>query len=100
MDFLRLHQRLDFFPPSLPWARSLQAQVYALASSWRWRPSDQLLHCLPLHHIHGIVNALYCPAALGAGVEFLPKFAAGAVWQRLLVGKPTAGGFASGRARK
>ncbi|GIL63407.1 hypothetical protein Vafri_17443 [Volvox africanus] len=66
--------------------RSLQAQVYALASAWRWRPSDRLLHCLPLHHIHGIVNALYCPSAVGASVEFLPKFAPAAVWQRIQSG--------------
>ncbi|GIL75510.1 hypothetical protein Vretifemale_5226 [Volvox reticuliferus] len=66
--------------------RSLQAQVYSLASAWRWRPSDRLLHCLPLHHIHGIVNALYCPSAVGASVEFLPKFAPAAVWQRIQSG--------------
>ncbi|GLI61914.1 hypothetical protein VaNZ11_004438 [Volvox africanus] len=66
--------------------RSLHAQVYALASAWRWRPSDRLLHCLPLHHIHGIVNALYCPSAVGASVEFLPKFAPAAVWQRIQSG--------------
>ncbi|GLC43965.1 hypothetical protein PLESTB_000214700 [Pleodorina starrii] len=66
--------------------RSLHAQVHSLASSWHWRPSDRLLHCLPLHHIHGIVNALYCPAAVGASVEFMPKFSPGTVWQRLQSG--------------
>ncbi|KAG2443494.1 hypothetical protein HXX76_001847 [Chlamydomonas incerta] len=63
--------------------RSLHAQVSALVSSWRWRPSDRLLHGLPLHHIHGIVNALYCPAAVGAAVDFMPKFSPSAVWARL-----------------
>ncbi|KAG2497238.1 hypothetical protein HYH03_004826 [Edaphochlamys debaryana] len=63
--------------------RSLHAQVASLASAWRWAPSDRLLHCLPLHHIHGIVNGLYCPAAVGAAVEFAPKFSPQAVWARL-----------------
>ena len=65
--------------------RSLHAQVSALVSSWRWRPADRLLHSLPLHHIHGIVNALYCPAAVGAAVDFMPKFSPSAVWARLEV---------------
>ncbi|KXZ45017.1 hypothetical protein GPECTOR_59g624 [Gonium pectorale] len=63
--------------------RSLHAQVSSLASAWGWSPSDHLLHCLPLHHIHGIVNGLYTPAAVGAAVELAPKFSPTAVWQRL-----------------
>ena len=37
------------------------------------------------HHVHGIVNALYCPLACGAAVEVLPKFSPAHVWQRLMV---------------
>lgn len=53
----------------------------SLTSAWRWHPSDHILHSLPLHHTHGIVNALYCAHAVGAAVEFLPKFSPAAIWR-------------------
>lgn len=65
--------------------RSLSAQVSCLASAWQWSPSDTILHALPLHHVHGIINALYCAHAVGAAVNFLPKFSPAAVWQQLMV---------------
>ena len=65
--------------------RSLHAQAAALTSAWQWRASDSILHALPLHHIHGIVNALYCPLAVGARVEFATKFSPAGVWERLMV---------------
>ena len=54
-------------------------------TSWEWRASDRILHCLPLHHVHGIINALHCAHAVGATVEFLPKFSPTAVWDVLMV---------------
>jgi len=66
--------------------RSLGAQINSLVSAWQWAPSDRLLHTLPLHHIHGIVNALYCPTHVGAQVEFTPKFSPSAVWRRIMDG--------------
>eukprot|EP00983_Pelagomonas_calceolata_P015160 482654-Pelagomonas_calceolata.AAC.2 len=65
--------------------RSLAAQVDSLCTAWEWGPEDAILHPLPLHHIHGIVNALYCPLYAGARVEFLPKFSPMAVWDRIMV---------------
>ena len=56
-----------------------------LCDAWHWSEDDRLLHALPLHHIHGIVNALLCPHAAGAAVEFLPKFSPTAVWECLQV---------------
>eukprot|EP00899_Mesostigma_viride_P014519 jgi/Mesvir1/23068/Mv10595-RA.1 len=35
-------------------------------------------------HIHGLVNALLTPLHAGATVDFLPKFDAGAVWDRII----------------
>lgn len=61
------------------------AQVSGLVSAWDWQPTDHILHSLPLHHIHGIVNALYCPHHVGAAVDFMPKFTAPSVWSRLQV---------------
>lgn len=58
-----------------------------LCLSWKWRSDDRILHALPLHHIHGIVNALYCPIAVGATVEFLPKFSPTEVWKSLQVAR-------------
>ena len=66
--------------------RGAGAHVAALCSAWQWGPGDRILHTLPLHHIHGIVNALYCAHAAGACVEFLPRFSPGEVWRCLEVG--------------
>lgn len=43
-----------------------------------------MLHTLPLHHVHGIVNALYCPLYIGAKTVMLPKFDSTTVWSYLL----------------
>lgn len=65
---------------------NLEAQTRCLAEAWEWSPSDRLLHVLPLHHIHGIVNGLTCALYSGAACEFLPRFDAEAVWERLAAG--------------
>jgi malonyl-CoA/methylmalonyl-CoA synthetase len=64
---------------------SLAAHMHALLTSWKWHQDDRILHCLPLHHVHGIINALYCAHAVGATVEFQPKFSPTAVWAALMV---------------
>ena len=56
-----------------------------LADAWGWQPRDRILHALPLHHIHGLGNALLCPLLAGACVEFLPSFSPKAVWAALMV---------------
>ena len=45
---------------------------------------DCLLHVLPLHHTHGIVNCLLCPLAVGGRVQMLENFEAAKVWKCLL----------------
>jgi malonyl-CoA/methylmalonyl-CoA synthetase len=42
-----------------------------------------LLHVLPLHHIHGVINALLTPIFAGSSIEFLFPFNPQAVWERL-----------------
>jgi len=59
------------------------AQISSLVSAWAWRPSDRLLLCLPLHHVHGVINGLGCALAVRATCEILPAFDATAVWERL-----------------
>lgn len=45
--------------------RNLEANLAALATTWKLDPSDRLLHVLPAHHVHGLVLALYGSARLG-----------------------------------
>ncbi|MEE8584350.1 MAG: acyl-CoA synthetase [Acidobacteriota bacterium] len=66
--------------------RNLEAQICCLAEAWAWTQQDRTLHVLPLHHTHGIVNALLCPLWAGAVCEFQPGFDAGQVWERLAAG--------------
>ena len=47
-------------------------------------PQDCILHVLPLHHTHGMINCLLCPLAVGAKIVMLPKFDASKVWEILL----------------
>lgn len=58
-------------------------QADMLIRAWRWTHSDVILHCLPLHHVHGLVNALICPLMSGACIKMLPKFDADEVWNHL-----------------
>ncbi|MBM3459860.1 MAG: AMP-binding protein, partial [Armatimonadetes bacterium] len=66
--------------------RNLQAQMEALIAAWEWAPVDRILHVLPLHHIHGILNVLGCALGSGATCEFLHPFDPVAVWQRFAAG--------------
>ncbi|KAI1771108.1 acetyl-CoA synthetase-like protein [Hypoxylon cercidicola] len=61
---------------------ALTAQAQALIQAWKYSPSDRLLHVLPLHHIHGTVNAVLTPLFAGSSIEFLFPFNADAVWRR------------------
>jgi malonyl-CoA/methylmalonyl-CoA synthetase len=63
---------------------SLRAQAGGLVDAWGWRASDRILHALPLHHIHGIVNAALCAHLAGAGVDFAASFQPNAMWRRLI----------------
>lgn len=45
---------------------NIDSQVRSLVRAWAWSPADVIVHTLPLHHTHGIVNALLCPLYVGA----------------------------------
>ncbi|QUC17363.1 uncharacterized protein UV8b_01604 [Ustilaginoidea virens] len=62
---------------------TLTAQSHSLIEAWNYTPADHLLHVLPLHHIHGTVNALIAPLFAGSCIEFMFPFNADAVWKRL-----------------
>ena len=61
----------------------IAAQINAMVQAWGWRPDDRILHVLPLHHLHGILNLLLCSLWSGAVCEFMPAFNAEKVWERL-----------------
>jgi malonyl-CoA/methylmalonyl-CoA synthetase len=63
--------------------RSIQAQVETLVDAWGWSADDRILNVLPLHHVHGIINAMACALWAGATCELLPHWDAERVWERL-----------------
>ena len=64
--------------------RNILAQITSLTDAWEWTADDRVLHVLPLHHTHGIVNVLLCALWAGASCEMLPQFDGEAVWSRFV----------------
>ena len=67
---------------------NVTAQIEALVSAWGWSPSDRILHVLPLHHVHGLINVLSCALWTGAACEFCPSDPR-EIWERLAGGQVT-----------
>ncbi|MGI9628981.1 MAG: acyl-CoA synthetase [Longimicrobiales bacterium] len=67
---------------------NIAAQVQALVDAWGWTHDDHILHVLPLHHIHGLVNVLSCALWSGATCEFCSP-APTEIWERLSSGEVT-----------
>lgn len=68
---------------------NVTAQITSLVDAWEWSADDHIVLCLPLHHVHGIINVLSCALWAGATCEMLPRFDADAVWDRIAQGKAT-----------
>jgi malonyl-CoA/methylmalonyl-CoA synthetase len=68
---------------------NIRSQVTSLIDAWEWTSDDRILHVLPLHHIHGIVNVLTCALWAGAQCHLLEKFETETVWNRLSNGDLT-----------
>uniref|UniRef100_A0A8I3WL00 Cadherin 15 n=1 Tax=Callithrix jacchus TaxID=9483 RepID=A0A8I3WL00_CALJA len=64
--------------------RSHPLQVTGLVHKWAWTKDDVILHVLPLHHVHGVVNALLCPLWVGATCVMMPEFSPQQVWEKFL----------------
>ena len=69
--------------------RIILAQVTTLVQAWKWTEEDHILLCLPLHHVHGIINVVSCALWSGAVCEMLPRFDADMVWERIGGGRLT-----------
>ncbi|KAF5739160.1 malonate--CoA ligase [Tripterygium wilfordii] len=71
--------------------KGINAQVQILAEAWGYTSGDKFLHCLPLHHVHGLFNSLLAALYAGATVEFMKKFSVSGIWQRWRESYPTNG---------
>jgi malonyl-CoA/methylmalonyl-CoA synthetase len=65
---------------------NITAQIVSLVEAWKWSADDSILLCLPLHHVHGIVNVVSCALWSGAACLMLPRFDANVVWDRIAEG--------------
>ena len=68
---------------------NITAQITSLTDAWEWRADDRILLCLPLHHVHGIINVVSCALWSGAVCEMMPRFDAEAIWKRIGRGELT-----------
>jgi malonyl-CoA/methylmalonyl-CoA synthetase len=68
---------------------NVRAQVESLVDAWEWSADDSILHVLPLHHVHGIINVLTCALWSGARCEFLWPFDADHILDRFAQGDLT-----------
>ena len=46
--------------------KTIGKMVDGMKEEWGWKDDDVIIHSLPLHHIHGIINALLTPLMTGA----------------------------------
>ena len=62
---------------------NINHMIDGLVESWKYTSSDRILHFLPLHHIHGILNKLLCILQAGGTVDFCPNAKASTLWRKL-----------------
>ncbi|KAH0610228.1 uncharacterized protein H6S33_011755 [Morchella sextelata] len=65
--------------------KALAAQSSCIIQEWMMH-KDHLLHVLPLHHIHGVVNGTLAPLFSGGTIEYMFPFNAAGVWERFAAG--------------
>ena len=68
---------------------NITAQITSLVEAWEWSADDRIVLCLPLHHVHGIINVVSCALWSGAVCEMLPRFDADSVWEHIASGSLT-----------
>ncbi len=62
---------------------NIAAQIGSLVEAWEWSASDRIVLCLPLHHVHGIINVVSCALWAGATCQMLPRFDANVTWDAI-----------------
>ncbi|MGA2335909.1 MAG: acyl-CoA synthetase [Terriglobales bacterium] len=68
---------------------NITAQIMSLVEAWEWSADDRIVLCLPLHHVHGIINVVSCALWSGATCQMLERFDANAVWDHIASGGVT-----------
>lgn len=69
--------------------RNLQMQTTCVTKAWQMQSNDNMLHVLPLNHVHGCIIGLLGPLSVGATVTILRQFSATEAWDKLLNKKIT-----------
>jgi len=64
--------------------KNIHSTIETLKNAWEWSPNDNLLHVLPLNHIHGLIFGLLTSFYSGAQCDILAKFNPDLVWSKLL----------------
>jgi malonyl-CoA/methylmalonyl-CoA synthetase len=68
---------------------NITAQIKSLVEAWEWSTNDRIVLCLPLHHVHGIINVVCCALWSGASCRMQPRFDANATWDAIAGGDVT-----------
>jgi malonyl-CoA/methylmalonyl-CoA synthetase len=63
---------------------NIAAQIQSLIEAWEWSADDRIVLCLPLHHVHGIINVVSCALWSGAVCEMHPRFDVNTVWESIV----------------
>ncbi|MDB5825026.1 MAG: AMP-binding enzyme family protein [Herminiimonas sp.] len=63
--------------------RLFLTKAQALSQALNYKPSDKLLHTMPLYHAHGLFMTTHCVLSVGASILLLPRFDAAEVVERL-----------------
>lgn len=64
-------------------------QAEIMGEAWGISGRDELLHALPLHHLHGLGISLLNALLSGANIRMLPRFEATRVWEEIAAGHAT-----------
>ncbi|MCU0672077.1 MAG: AMP-binding protein [Myxococcota bacterium] len=55
-------------------ARGIAANLDALADAWAWTEADDVVHALPLFHVHGLVLGLFGALRMGGALRHVSRF--------------------------
>ncbi len=74
--------------------RNLASNARTLQKAWHWQPGDELLHALPIFHVHGLFVALHGALINGSKTLWCAKFDADQIIRLLpratvMMGVPT-----------
>lgn len=64
-------------------ARGIAANLDALADAWGWTEADDVVHALPLFHVHGLVLGLFGALRAGGALRHVARFEPAAIGAQL-----------------